>query len=194
LTDRVASCVWLISGELVLALDEHLGEPLDTYVNGSQVWLRDDETLGTSAVGIEWRLHPVAGYRRPAGSTTEEVFAATVYALRSQQAGASGPADAQGGVGRESVESGASEAAAVGAPSERLTAPETLWAGLEAFPCDGDEIEPAPLATACAAVLGIAPQAFGIVDHAAIADLWERSLGRDASVTELLLQQLDAPT
>jgi hypothetical protein len=161
LADRVASCVWLISPELLMAVDERLGEPIDTYVNGSQVWLRDDLELGPSPVGIEWRLHPVAGYRRPANATTEEVFAATVYALR--------------------------------AGDETATALETLWAGLEAFPCDGDEIEPAPLASACTDALGIAPHSFGVVDHAPVADQWERSLGRDVSVIDLLLQQLDAP-
>jgi hypothetical protein len=160
LADRVASCVWLTSVELLLALDDHLGEPLDTYVNGSQVWIRDDLTLGSAAVGIEWRLHPVAAYRCPADASTEEVFAATVYALRT---------------------------------GETPTAPETLWAGLEAFACDGDEVEPAPLAVACTEVLGIAPNAFGIADHRSVGDAWERSLGHDVSVIDLLLQQLTQP-
>jgi hypothetical protein len=34
--DRVPACVWRISPELVVALDSALGEPVDTYVNGSQ--------------------------------------------------------------------------------------------------------------------------------------------------------------
>ena len=61
-----------------MALDANFGEPLDTYVNGSQVWLRDD---GPGGIALEWRLHPVAGYSRPAGLTTEEVFSATALAL-----------------------------------------------------------------------------------------------------------------
>ncbi len=63
---------------MLLALDERFGEPVDTYVNGSQVWLRDD---GPAGEAIEWRLHPVAGYRRPAGLATEEVFDAVTAAL-----------------------------------------------------------------------------------------------------------------
>ena len=38
----VPTCVWKASPELLLRLDERFGEPVDTYVNGSQVWLRDD--------------------------------------------------------------------------------------------------------------------------------------------------------
>ena len=39
---RVATTVWTISPELVLALDEQLGLPVDSYVNGSQTWLVED--------------------------------------------------------------------------------------------------------------------------------------------------------
>src|SRR6185503_17792131 len=59
---RVATAVWTISPDLVLALDAQLGLPVDSYVNGSQTWLVDGEP-----VPLEWRLHPVAGYRAPAG-------------------------------------------------------------------------------------------------------------------------------
>jgi hypothetical protein len=65
------TCVWKVSDELVVALDERFGPPVDAYVNGSQVWLRDD---GPGGITVEWRLHPVAGYRRPAGMGTYEVF------------------------------------------------------------------------------------------------------------------------
>ena len=36
----VACCVWRITAELVLAFDDRFGEPIDSYVNGSQVWLQ----------------------------------------------------------------------------------------------------------------------------------------------------------
>jgi len=62
----------------VIALDDLFGEPVDAYVNGSQVWLRDD---GPGGVTLEWRLHPVAGYRRPDGVGTYEVFSAAALAL-----------------------------------------------------------------------------------------------------------------
>jgi hypothetical protein len=74
----VASCVWRATPDLVVALDERFGEPLDAYVNGSQVWIRED---GPGGALLEWRLHPVAGYRRPPGLPTEEVFASVALAL-----------------------------------------------------------------------------------------------------------------
>jgi hypothetical protein len=74
----VPTCVWRASPELLLAIDDRFGEPVDTYVNGSQVWLRDD---GPGGVALEWRLHPVAGYRRPTGLATEEVFDVVTRAL-----------------------------------------------------------------------------------------------------------------
>jgi hypothetical protein len=72
------TCVWRTTPELIVALDDRFGEPVDAYVNGSQVWLRED---GPGDVTIEWRLHPVAGYRRPAGVGTYEVFSAVALAI-----------------------------------------------------------------------------------------------------------------
>jgi hypothetical protein len=76
--DLVPTCVWRATPALVVALDDRFGEPVDAYVNGAQTWLRDD---GPGGITIEWRLHPVAGYRRPPGTTTEDVFPATALAL-----------------------------------------------------------------------------------------------------------------
>jgi hypothetical protein len=73
-----ATCVWRATAELILALDGRFGEPVDAYVNGSQVWLRDD---GPGGMTIEWRLHPVPGYQRPAGMETYDVFSSTALAL-----------------------------------------------------------------------------------------------------------------
>lgn len=72
------TCVWRATPTLVVALDERFGEPVDAYVNGSQVWLRED---GPGGVMLEWRLHPVAGYRRPAGLDTYEIFSLVAHAL-----------------------------------------------------------------------------------------------------------------
>ncbi|MGI8758447.1 MAG: hypothetical protein ACR2K0_04000 [Acidimicrobiales bacterium] len=74
----VAACVWRVSTELVVALDQRFGDPVDAYVNGSQVWLRDD---GPGGLTVEWRLHPVAGFRRPAGVPTHDLFPAVAMAL-----------------------------------------------------------------------------------------------------------------
>src|SRR5947209_3180499 len=70
-TVLIPTCVWRATTGLVIALDGRFGEPVDAYVNGSQVWLRDD---GQGDITVEWRLHPVAGYRRPAGLDTYDVL------------------------------------------------------------------------------------------------------------------------
>ena len=72
------TCVWRADPELIVALDERFGDPVDAYVNGSQVWLRDD---GPGGVTLEWHLHPVAGYQRPASVDTYDLFTATAQAL-----------------------------------------------------------------------------------------------------------------
>jgi hypothetical protein len=64
----VAAAVWRIRKEVISALDERFGDPLDSYVNGSQVWVSEDD------LPLEWRLHPVPGYERPRGVGTYEVF------------------------------------------------------------------------------------------------------------------------
>lgn len=87
---RTPTCVWRISPALVVALDEQLGPPLDAYVNGSQVWLLDN---GPGAVALEWRLHPVAGFRRPAGATTEDLFPAVALAVARDEAPVAAPAE-----------------------------------------------------------------------------------------------------
>lgn len=72
------TCVWRATPSLIVALDGRFGEPVDAYVNGSQVWLRED---GPAGLTIEWRLHPIAGYERPPGVGTYEVFSRTALAL-----------------------------------------------------------------------------------------------------------------
>lgn len=154
MTRLTSSCVWRATPELVVALDERFGAPVDAYVNGSQVWLRDD---GPGGATIEWRLHPVASYRRPRSVGTYEVFEVTALAL------------ATGSVPPASL--------------------EQLWDGLEAFCIDDDEVEPGRLADACTSALGLAPDAFGLVDHQRIGDEWERS-GGAVSIVDALFAQL----
>ena len=156
----VPTCVWRARPQLIVALDERFGPPVDAYVNGSQVWLRDSGPPGATAaagVTVEWRLHPVAGFRPPEGTGTHDLFEVAADALAR---GRPGPA-----------------------PLERL------WDGLEAFPAYGDEVEPAILAAACADDLGLAPDAAGLVDHGRIGDEWERTRG-EVSIVEALLAEL----
>ena len=68
---RTPTCVWRITDELVAALDARFGDPVDAYVNGSQTWLLEN---GPGEIVLEWRLHPVAGYERPAALGTYDVF------------------------------------------------------------------------------------------------------------------------
>ncbi len=76
--ERVACCVWPATAAVVVAVDDRFGQPLDAYVNGSQVWLRDDGPAGAT---LEWRLHPVGGYRRPEGVGTYDVFPTVALAV-----------------------------------------------------------------------------------------------------------------
>ena len=74
----VPTCVWRVDAALIRQLDSTFGDPHDMYVNGSQVWLRED---GPGGETLEWRMHPVSGYRRPPGMATEAVFERTAFAL-----------------------------------------------------------------------------------------------------------------
>ena len=78
---RTATCVWRIGASLVLALDEHLGPPVDSYVNGTQTWLTDD---GPGGATLEWRLHPVARYRTPEGLSHYDLWEQVVAALTAE--------------------------------------------------------------------------------------------------------------
>ncbi len=158
------AAVWSISPGLVLALDEKLGPPVDSYVNGTQTWLTDDDI---GEVTLEWRLHPVAQYRAPAGCTHYDVWDAVIDALTAEDAGDELP------IGVE----------------HRVLA--SLWDGLECFPAYGDEVEPPRLAGSARDALGIAPDAAGLVDHERIGEAWEQAPGT-VSLIALLLDDLKA--
>jgi hypothetical protein len=161
---RTASAVWRASPELVLALDERFGHPVDSYVNGSQTWLVDN---GPGGVTLEWRLHPVAAHRAPTALSHYDLWEQVVGQLRA----------------------GADPGALVLGEDPRAV--DSLWEGLEAFAAYGDEIEPATLAQAAGEALGRAPDAAGLVDHERIGDAWERARGA-VSIVSLLLEELRA--
>ncbi|HZP28368.1 MAG TPA: hypothetical protein VFC99_05415, partial [Acidimicrobiia bacterium] len=114
---------------------------------------------------LEWRLHPVASYQPPAGLSHYDLWETVVGAL------AAGGDPASLALGRD---------------RRPLT---SLWDGLECFAIHGAAPEPAPLAAATAAALGIPPDAAGLVDHDRIGDEWERSR-RAVSIVALLLEEL----
>jgi hypothetical protein len=148
--------------DLVLAVDAHLGPPLDSYVNGTQTWLTDDGPGGTT---LEWRVHPVPRYRVPSGLSHYEVWEAAVSALtRGADPGA----------------------LALGSETRTLA---SLWDGLECFAAYDDEIEPAPLVAAASTVLESPPDASGLVDHERIGNAWEHANGA-VSLVDMLLEEL----
>ena len=156
--ERVPTCVWRVSPELVVALDERFGEPVDAYVNGSQVWLRDDGPGGTT---LEWRLHPVAGCARPAGCSTYDLFPRVALAVARGEPPLAPPESLWDGL----------EAFPAFPPSS-----------------PAEELEPAGLAAAATEALGRPPDGTGLVDHEAIGDAWEASGGRTSIVDALLQQ------
>ena len=116
---RIATCVWSVDGRLLLALDERLGPPVDSYVNGTQSWLTDD---GPGDATLEWRLHPVAGYRIPRGMSHYDLWEQAIAAYSRDP-----------------------DVDAIDLGTERR-ALDTLWDGLECFAAYDDDLEPAVLA------------------------------------------------
>ena len=113
---KTGTALWWVTPALVLALDERLGPPVDSYVNGSQTWFTGDDQI------LEWRLHPVGGFEQPDGVMHEELWERVVTAIT-----VGNPGDAMD-LGRGAV-----------ALSE-------LWDGLECYPAYADELEPATIA------------------------------------------------
>jgi hypothetical protein len=169
---RVATTVWRIDAALVRALDERLGQPVDSYVNGSQTWLvdvegsgRDGGGRGSDGLTLEWRLHPVAGFVTPRPLSHYDVWESAVTAI---------------GNGADP------HALRLGDETRPLT---SLWDGLECFAAYGDDVEPQQLAAIATETLGRAPDSVGLVDHESIGDAWEAAHGR-VSIVALLLEQL----
>ena len=159
---RTATCIWRVDAALVLALDERLGPPVDSYLNGAQTWITDD---GPGEIGLEWRLHPVAGYRLPRDLSHYDLWEQVVSALSA-------------GVDPDALTLG----------SEPRTL-RSLWDGLECFAAYGDDLEPAPLAQAATDALDRAPDAAGLVDHEAIGTAWEHAKGT-TSIVEMVFAEL----
>lgn len=164
ITGLVATTVWRVSPELIAALDERLGPPVDGYVNGTQTWLVD---RGPGGETLEWRLHPVGGFRPPKGVGPYDLW----DEVTGQLAAGNDPSSLPLGDDRRPLAS--------------------LWDGLECYPVD-EPLEPAPLAAAATAVLGLAPDAAGLVDHERIGSAWERAKGA-VSIVALLLEELRDP-
>lgn len=160
---RVAVAVWRVAPDLIRALADHLGTPLDSYVNGTQTWLTDD---GPGGETLEWRLHPAAGYEPPAGLSHYELWDQVVGQLAA-------------GVDPDALR--------LGAETRPLA---SVWGGLECYAAFGDDIEPAPLAGAASSTLGQPPDGSGTVDHDRLGQEWERSRGR-LSLVDAVMEELE---
>ena len=162
---QIPTCVYRVDPELVEALDRHLGPPLDSYVRGWQVWLEDN---GPDGERLEWRLHPPARFRMPAGVNPHDLFEAVLAGL----AEVADPSRDPFALGRE----------------HRSLA--QVWEVLEVFPGFGDDVAPDRLAAAAAAALGGRhPDAAGHADHERLGDVWKGRRG-DFSVGAALLEAL----
>lgn len=179
MTTLTPSVVWRVTPALLTALDEHLGAPVDSYVNGTQVWLTPEPTSAPPAHGdgagaeatLEWRLHPAGGFRAPAACSHHDLW-------DEAQAAIAMLVDAHPTGGGDTI--------AIGTERRALT---SLWEGLECFPAYGDEVEPAALVARARALVPFDPAAAGLVDHARIGKTWERSGGK-ASIVTMLLEEL----
>jgi hypothetical protein len=160
MAERVASALWWTTPELVVALDAHLGLPVDSYLNGSQTWLVEDGDLT-----LEWRLHPVSGFTQPKGLSHYDLWEQVVAQLSTGT-----PPDTL----------------SLGDDTVKLAG---LWDGLECYVAFGDDLEPANLALQTTAALELAPDLCGLVDHQVVGDRWEQA-NRAVSIVQLLAEQL----
>ncbi len=178
MTTLTPSVVWRVTPALLGALDEHLGSPIDSYVNGTQVWLTPEPTdapperqVGGDEATLEWRLHPAAGFRTPDGCSHHELWDEAQAAIASLV---------------DAHPTGGGDTITIGEERRGLT---SIWDGLECFPAYGDELEPAALVARTRALVPVEATASGLVDHARIGKAWERS-GGQASIMDMLLEEL----
>lgn len=77
MADLTATCAWVMTPELLCAVQDRLGAPVDAYDNGGQTWLRND---GPGGEPIEWRLHPRPEFAWP-GRTSQDLLPALAGAV-----------------------------------------------------------------------------------------------------------------
>jgi hypothetical protein len=154
----IPTALWPVTPQLVSALDDRLGAPVDSYVNGSQTWFTGEDEI------LEWRLHPVASYVAPKDVSHYDLWEKVVDELHAGTA---------------------ADALSIGGTSRALA---SLWEGLECFPAYGDDLEPATLSRRATDALGVAPELCGLVDHDSVGDAWEAANGTVSIVSLLTTQ------
>lgn len=73
-SNRELSSLFLIKNHpnICNELHKRLGDPVDSYWNGSHTWFDEPEIWGD--LRIEFRLHPVSNFVMPEASRPEELF------------------------------------------------------------------------------------------------------------------------
>lgn len=148
------TCVFTVDLDLIGTLEATLGPPIDSYLNGWQVWIEPLETLGHSPeedVQLEYRLHPPVGFTQPRGLSHHDLWDAVVEQVAS---------------GRDRFVLGEEERSL-----------DEVWVLLEVYPAFGEDLMPDALRGAVERVLGRAALACGAVDHARLGNLWKRTKG-----------------
>ncbi|HEX2026822.1 MAG TPA: hypothetical protein VHF25_02350 [Nitriliruptorales bacterium] len=145
-------CVFRVDRSLLETLEAALGPPIDSYLNGWQVWIEPAELHpGDDPVEFEYRLHPPHGFRQPEGLSHHDLWDAVVEQL----------AD-----GADRLMLG----------REHRTLPQ-LWVLLEVYPAFGERHTPGDVGAVAERMLGRAPLACGYVDHARLGSIWKRHKG-----------------
>ena len=159
--------VFAVDGELLLRLEATFGPPLDSYLNGWQVWLEEltEDNLPEGVpepvdeVTLEFRLHPPVGFEQPEGLSHHDLWDEVVVPLADARAeGEPFP-----------------DGFALGAETRRL---EEVWTLLEVFPAYGEDVTPDLVRMWAQAWLGRMPVGVGRVDHATLGGRWKREGNR----------------
>jgi hypothetical protein len=151
---------------LILALERTYGPPIDSYLNGWQVWLEPYEELldvDGAPVELEHRLHPPAGFTQPTGLSHHDIWEAVATQL----------------------EDGA-DRLRLGDEQRPLDA---LWVLLEVYPAFGEPVAPDELGRAVGSRLGRPALAAGRVDHQRLGARWRATKG-DFDLPTALLDEL----
>lgn len=69
---RDPTCVFGCDADLLQRLEGRFGPPIDSYLNGWQLWLQP--MAGRPEVELEYRLHPPAGFRQPEGLSHHDLW------------------------------------------------------------------------------------------------------------------------
>lgn len=157
------TCVFGCDAELVLELERRLGPPIDSYLNGWQVWLAPSPH--DPDLELEWRLHPPHGFSQPQGLDHHDLWDVVV----------------------EQLADGAHRLR-LGDEERRL---DEVWILLEVYAPFGDALTAAQLQEAAEEAIGRPATAAGRVDQRALGARWKRTKG-DFDLPGALLEELGA--